>query len=745
MIGSLLGVTMLVATPAILPILAQRSYAQTSQTQAAQLEKLIDLGVQQTQQGQPLQAIETLKQALAIAQSLPSREDEAFANLVLGFNYNLIGQPQEALTYYQQALPIRREVSDRSGEATTLNNIGAVYRDIGQPQEALTYYQQVLPIWREVSDRRGEAATLNNIGLVYSDIGQPQEALTYYQQALSITREVSDRSGEANTLNSIGGVYSQIGQPQEALTYYQQALPIRGEVSDRGGEAATLSNIGAVYRDIGQPQTAIENWEKSVKITLEMRAGLQQENRQSFIYQNQPTSIALVDLLIDQNQPDQAFKWYNLATTFDLADYTRLIEAKVSNPQAQKLIDQWNQNHQRLQFLYSQIDDNWTPQLSQQINQLEAANRQLAEDISRQYPEVSELFETTPQDIETLKANIAPGTLVIQPVLLTNITNIENKIGIFLVSRDQATLVRTIAINPSEFDAILTEYRTQIQNHNRDDFERNQELLYDYLIRPVEADLAAYSPEQIAIIATGKLRYIPFETLYDNQRDQYLLEKYPIHYLTRISATRNIPNNPRLSTNVLAFGNPQPSPFDTPGAEQEARQVTEIFSGEYWVREEATRDRFQNDSPRFNILHLANPICFQANGCPGLGLGANQILFAHGETFNIADIGLLGLNQINLVVLSGGFQTGMETESEGGVLAAIAYLFERAGADAVIASLWNAEDNTTLLIMTEFYENVKQGMTKAEALRQAKLTFGQEGIHPFYWSPLILIGDGGSF
>ncbi|MEI2419060.1 tetratricopeptide repeat protein, partial [Arthrospira platensis SPKY2] len=513
-----------------------------------------------------------------------------------------IGQPQEALKYYEQALPISQEVSDRRQEAATLSNIGAAYSQIGQPQEALTYLQQALPISREVSDRTQEATTLNNIGAVYQGIGQPQEALTYLQQALPISREVSDRTQEAGTLHNIGAVYSDIGQPQEALTYYQQALPIRREVSDRSGEALTLNNMGGVYRNIGQPQTAIENWEKSLQITLEIRAGLQQENRQSFIYQNQPTSISLVDLLIDQNQPDQAFKWYNLATTFDLADYTRLIEAKVSNPQAQKLIDQWNQNHQRLQFLYTQIDDNWTPQLSQQINQLQTENSQLAEDISRQYPEVSELFETTPQDIETLKANIAPGTLVIQPVLLTNIRNVEDKIGIFLVSRDQATLVRTIPINPSEFDAILTEYRTQIQNHNSDNYERHQELLYDYLIRPVEADIAAYSPEQIAIIATGKLRYIPFETLYDNQRDQYLLEKYPIHYLTRISATRNIPNNPRLSTNVLAFGNPTPTAQELPGAEQEARQVTEILSGEYWLREQATRDRFYNDSARFNVL-----------------------------------------------------------------------------------------------------------------------------------------------
>ncbi|MDT9233962.1 CHAT domain-containing tetratricopeptide repeat protein [Limnospira sp. PMC 917.15] len=705
MIGSLLGVTMLVATPAIFPILTQRSYAQTSQTQAAQLQQLIDLGLQQTQQRQPLQAIETLKQALAIAQSIPSREGEAFVNLGLGLNYNRSGQPQAALNFYHQAV---------------------------------RYFQ-------EVNERILEAATLNSIGGVYRQIGQPQEALTYFQQALSITREVSDRATEATTLHNIGAVYGDIGKPQEALTYLQQALPIRREVSDRAREAATLYNIGLVYRDIGEPQKAIDNLEKALKITLEIRAGLAQENRQQFLQNNRAISVALVDLLIDENRPDQAFKWHHLATTFDLADYSHLIDAQVINPPAQKLIDQWNENHERLKLLYAEVDDNWTPELSQQINELQVGNSQIAEDIARQYPEVAELFETTPQDLETLRENIAPGTLVIQPVLLTNISEVPDAIALFMVSRDQKAIVKKTPINPSEFDGILTEYRAQLENHNSENFDRNQELLYDYLIRPIEADIAAHSPEKLAIIATGKLRYIPFKTLYDNQRNQHLIEKYPIHYLTRISARRQLRTNTTSSPRVLAFGNPQPSPFDTPGAEQEARQVTEIFSGEYWVREEATRDRFQNDSPRFNILHLANPICFQANGCPGLGLGANQILFAHGETFNIADIGLLGLNQTNLVVLSGGFPTGMETESEGGGLVAIAYLFERAGADAVIASLWNAEDNTTLLIMTEFYENVKQGMTKAEALRQAKLTFAQEGIHPFYWSPLILIGDGGSF
>lgn len=757
--------------------------AREVEDRSEEADTLNGIGAVYSKRGQVQEALKYHQQALTITREVEDRSGEADTLNGIGLVYSNLGEFQEALTYFQQTLLISQETSDRVGEVTTLNSIGLVYTEIGQYQEALTYHEQALDIAKEVGNRRGEAAALINIGVVYINLSKPQEALNYHQQALLIIQEVGDRwaeaatlnnigeicinigknyealkylqeslrmqkqlgdrSGESVTLNNIGTVYYNMEQHQEALTYLQQTLAIKEEVSDRDGKANTLSNLGVVYRDIGQPQEAIENWKKSVTITLEMRAGLQKQNRQSFIQDNLATPIALVDLLIDQNQPDEALKWHNLATTFELADYTRLIDAKVSDPEAQKLIDQWNQNNQRLQYLYAQIDDNWTPQLSEQITQLEAETNPLADDIIDQYPEAAELFETTPQDIETLKANIAPGTLVIQPALLTNVSNVPDTIALFIVTRDQATLVKKIPINPTEFDNIITEYRAQLQNRNSDDYDRNQEQLYDYLIRPIEAEITAYSPEQLAIIATGKLRYIPFETLYDNQTDQYLIEKYPIHYLTRISANRT-QINPTSSPTVLAFGNPTPTKVDLAGAEQEARQVTEILSGEYWLREQATLDRLKTDAPRFSLVHLATHGCFQSQGCPGIGLDANQILFANGENLNLADVALLGLDQTNLVVLSA-CQTAMEAESDGREFAAVAYLFERAGANAVIASLWNASDEDTRQIMTQFYDNLNQGMTKVEALRQAKLSLGVYDQHPFFWSPLILIGDGSSF
>jgi CHAT domain-containing protein/Tfp pilus assembly protein PilF len=702
---------------------------------------LNNIGVVYSNIGKPQKALEYYEKALPILQEVGDRSVEATTLNNIGAVYRQIGQLQKALEFFEKALPITQEVGDRSGEATIFNNIGAVYDNISEPQKALEYYEKALLISEEVGDRSGETATLNNIGGVYSSIGKPQKALEYYEKALPITQEVENRSVEATTLNNIGLVYSQIGKPQKALEYYEKALPIIQEVSDRSSLATTLSNIGVVYRDSNQPEKAIDHWEKSVKITLEIRGSLKKENRPTFLEYNKNTPIALIDLLIDQNQPEAAWKWYNLATTFDLADYTRLINAKVKNSEAQKLINQWEQNYQRLQALYSEIEDGTTTQLSQQIKQLQAETNQLAEDITQKYPEVAELFEFEPKDIDKLKANIAPGTVVIQPALLTGLKNIPDSIAIFLVTRDKATLVKKLPIDAKEFDSILTEYRSQLEYPNADDYATNQEKLYDYLIRPMETEIAAYSPKRLAIIATGKLRYIPFETLYDNQTDQYLIAKYPIHYLTRISATRQEQQGPTNSQKVLAFGNPQPTKINLRGAEDEAKIIAENLSGKSLIREKATLSSFENESPGFPLVHLATHGCFQKGGCPTVGLEENTILFANNKTFNIANAARLGLENTDLIVLSA-CQTAMKADSNGEEIAGVAYLFERAGADAVIASLWNAEDGTTKDIMVKFYDNLKQGMTKVEALRQAKLSYARSDVSPFYWSPLILIGDG---
>ncbi len=102
----------------------------------------------------------------------------------------------------------------------------------------------------------------------------------------------------------------------------------------------------------------------------------------------------------------------------------------------------------------------------------------------------------------------------------------------------------------------------------------------------------------------------------------------------------------------------------------------------------------------------------------------------------------------------------------------LGYQMQRAGARAVIASLWSVDDGGTQALMNTFYAALQTGkITKAEALRQAQIALItgdysalgeqrgtialqrqiQQGMpqavanrlnHPYYWAPFILIGNG---
>nr|WP_275574985.1 CHAT domain-containing protein [Neosynechococcus sphagnicola] len=699
---------------------------------------LLNIGDATQRLGQPQTALDYYDQALPMFKAVGDRLGESVTLNNIGGIYSTLGQPQKALDYYNQVLTMTRTLGDRSGEARTLNNIGSIYTNLGQFPQALDYLNQALPIFQETGNRHGEAVTLNNIGGIYNEGSQPQKALAYYQQALILRRAIGDRAGEATTLGNIGGAYSHLKQVDKALQYYQQVLPMFQSIGDRAGAAATLSNLGWLYRSTEKIPQAIAAWEQSLTLKLAIRSSLNRSNRSAFLEADAFTGYWLVNLLIDQHQPQRAYEWVNLITTADLADYSRLIAAKVANPKAQQALEQWNQEYQQLERLQQQLQERFSLKLSQQVQVSQAQLNQQGEEISRRFPEVAELFETTPTDIAQLQSHLSPGTVVLHPVLLSSLKGSPDAMALFLVTRDRVTVTK-VPLQPHAFDRLLTLYRRQIQDYRTQAFKPLSEQLYDLLIRPIEAQIQAMNPTQLSIIATGKLRYIPFETLFDHQSGKYLIEKYPINNLTRLSIRAlQQPANPHTAS-ILGLGNPFPNDNRTlPAAELEVKTITPLLPKSLaYLGKQATLENFKLQAPRFSILHLATHGCFQPAGCPDLQMTANTLLFAD-RNLNIADAALLGLQNTDLVVLSA-CQTAVQANSHGEEFTGIAYLFERAGARSVIASLWTVDDQATGQLMIQFYRNLRQGMGKGESLRQAKIS--QMQLHPYYWSPFILIGD----
>ncbi len=243
---------------------AALAQAQTIEQRNNEAVRLYQVGVQQLNQGQFREALETFEQVLVIVREIGNRQVEGVTLNNIGLVYNNLGQYPQALEFYQQALAIAKAIGDKAMKGMTLNNIGLVYRNQRQYPQALEFYQQALAIAKAISHKAGEGTTLSNIGAVYADLGQYPQALESFQQALAIAKAIGDKAGEGTRLNNIGAVYDSLGQYPQALKNYQQALAIANAIGDKTTESARLNNIGTVYSRLGQYPVALVYYQQAL-------------------------------------------------------------------------------------------------------------------------------------------------------------------------------------------------------------------------------------------------------------------------------------------------------------------------------------------------------------------------------------------------------------------------------------------------------------------------------------------------
>ena len=105
----------------------------------------------------------------------------------------------------------------------------------------------------------------------------------------------------------------------------------------------------------------------------------------------------------------------------------------------------------------------------------------------------------------------------------------------------------------------------------------------------------------------------------------------------------------------------------------------------------------------------------------------------------ISDVDLRGLD---LVVLSA-CQTGLGDISQGEGVFGLQRGFKKAGANSILMSLWKVNDNTTKILMTQFYKNWLSGQSKRQALLSAQKYLreveGGKYNKPKYWAAFILL------
>lgn len=106
----------------------------------------------------------------------------------------------------------------------------------------------------------------------------------------------------------------------------------------------------------------------------------------------------------------------------------------------------------------------------------------------------------------------------------------------------------------------------------------------------------------------------------------------------------------------------------------------------------------------------------------------------------------LYLDSTELVVLSA-CETGLGSIINGEGVYGLQRAFLAAGAKSILMSLWKVDDIATEALMKGFYKHwLDDGMSKHDALWQAKLDLRNDKVHPewakpYYWGAFVLIGE----
>lgn len=287
---------------------------------------------------------------------------------------------------------------------------------------------------------------------------------------------------------------------------------------------------------------------------------------------------------------------------------------------------------------------------------------------------------------------------------------------------------------------VLTDYHSPLVRIPLD-FPLEAGQLYEKLWERLPAGL----PERLVILPTGALCNIPFEAI-PTGPGGWLIEKHAFSYAFSASewlkaqqAGRGKAERGLLGVAPLFPNSETFSPMAA--ARKELSGIQDIMGGDLLLGAEAGCARFQQEAPQYRFLHLST----YAAGCDS-AFHQPWIAFS-GEPSRLflSDIEALRLNA-DMAVLSYS-ETGPEACPGPSGMLKLSKAFAAAGCPSAVFTLWQPDEEACEVILSSFYQNLKEGMPKDAALRQAKVAWLEAHRSdpaksaPAYWAPLIHTGN----
>ena len=333
----------------------------------------------------------------------------------------------------------------------------------------------------------------------------------------------------------------------------------------------------------------------------------------------------------------------------------------------------------------------------------------------------------------TVLTSVPPKTALIYTIMFPNrlelLVSLPDGIKRFRSTEPSATVSREIRLLrltiENRFPAWITSARK----------------LYDWLLRPVEAELKRQDVTTIVFVPDGPLRNIPLSVLHDGT--QSLIQSYAVATIQGLSFA-SAPGSTASSrpTGMLMAGLSESVQgyAALSNVIEEVKGIRESYPGASLINGDfkVQNVKEQLDLMPYPLIHIASHGEFTGNSRNNYILTWDgKMTLDHLDTFirNSA----VRKTPVELLSLSACKTAAGDDRASLG----LAGLAVKSGARTAVASLWDIDDKSTSELFVAFYRNIKEktDINRAEALRQAQLEIRKRYDHPYFWSPFLLIGN----
>lgn len=668
------------------------------------------------------------------------------------------GQLEKAEHFHLRALELKKKQAPNSVTySISLNNLSIIHLSRGDIEKAQPLLEEAKGIFEaKAPNSLWLADVCNNLGALAAKRADWGNARDHFLNVMNIYQSAApDSLALALSLANIAGASLQLQDFQQATSNYAAALDIYERKSPRSMEhGTTLSNLAVLAKKQGFDQKADTLSTQAYNIITEHLDTNPAGNQFTIFEASFRTHISL---LAERGKKAAAFDVLEQFRAFvllqQLAEHD-VLQKLLPNQLAE--LHQLDADYDRLQNQQWQAKDVSEKQhLSQQLLGLRVKASNLKKTMLASSPT---LFEYD-QPLTTASAlqNLGPGVLVLSFIFS------EERLILFTLSQEQGLNMFPLGIKKKELVEKLKLLNLAKTDDSASRLEKVQKTLssqlYQDLLEP--ARLALNQAKQLVIIPDGPLWHLPFATLGEGSGAdfQYLVEQKPLTTVASLTLYQKLKRRKKRSPiRIAAFGDPTftnsnethnnpPLSVATrpertllrplPATKQEVRAIQALFPDtQTYLGARATEEQIKSLGSDITWLHVGSHAFFNPetrNTQAGVYLSTPPV-FKEGKDNGVLqyrEIYNLQLN-LDLLVLSA-CQTALGSDAGGQGLLGLTRAFQFAGTRAIVASLWEVDDNATAELMKHFYRNLKQGKSVDEALRQAQISMITRVNKPRSW------------